>query len=166
MTDSQATFVADVHLAKLARHLRMLGFDTLWRQDIRDDEMLNVSETDGRKLLTRDRALWNRGDPDRRFCVTATAPGQQLAETLTQFGLLDRARSKHGFLTRCLECNALILPAQAHQLTERLPGSVLQEFDQFFLCPRCERIYWRGSHFDRMSRWVDEALNAKGDPTP
>lgn len=151
-------FAADVHLAKLARHLRMLGFDTWWKSDAQDDELLEISREEGRILLTRDRALSARAQPDRVYYVVSTDPKEQLQELLVRFALEEKVRSHKGFLTVCLECNRLLLPVAPHQVQERVPGHLLVEQTQFFLCPRCERVYWNGSHVDRMKKWVDELL--------
>jgi uncharacterized protein len=145
-------FVLDVHLAKLARHLRMLGFDSLWKSDYTDPELLRVSAEEGRILLTRDRALWEMA-PLSHY-VAATDPEEQLVEVLRKFELLDVAREGRGFLTRCLQCNSVILPAKPHHVAHLIPGDILTRFDEFFFCPHCERVYWKGSHWDRMREWV------------
>src|SRR4051812_16784614 len=106
------TFVLDVHLGKLARHLRMLGLDALWQDDFTDPQLMEISEREGRVLLTRDRDLHDRTAVERRHYVQATEPGEQLLEVLTRFALLDYAREGRGFLTRCLQCNSPILPVK------------------------------------------------------
>jgi uncharacterized protein with PIN domain len=153
-------FVADVHLGKLARHLRMVGLDTLWREDFADAELARIAREEGRILLTRDRALHESVPPEQTHYVQATDPAEQLRETLARYELTDRAREGQGFLSRCLECNSPILPCQGHQLLDRLPPSVRLQHREFFLCARCERVYWKGSHYDRMLDWVRRALGA------
>jgi uncharacterized protein len=151
-------FVLDVHLGKLARHLRMLGFDSAWQQEFADPDLLKTSQEEGRILLTRDRQLHEQAPAGTSYYVQAIVPAQQLVEVLTQFKMADRAREGRGFLSRCLECNREILPVSRTQIEDRLPAHVREEHEEFFLCPRCERIYWKGSHFDRMHRWVTELL--------
>jgi uncharacterized protein with PIN domain len=147
-------FSADVHLAKLARHLRMVGLDVFWSPEARDEELARLATQDGRVLLTRDRALHESLPAALTHSVRATEPGLQLREVMERFGLLERACSGQGFLSRCLECNSPILPAQGDQIAERIPASIRLAHQEFFLCPRCERVYWKGSHFDRMQAWV------------
>ncbi|MFL5813117.1 MAG: Mut7-C RNAse domain-containing protein [Bdellovibrionia bacterium] len=154
-------FVLDVHLGKLARHLRMVGFDTLWKDDYTDPELLEISKTDDRILLTRDRALSESADPALCHYVKATDPDEQLIEIADHFDLRTKISSMQGFLSRCLQCNSPILPVKPHQLEDRLPGHVRLQFSEFFLCPRCERVYWKGSHFDRMWERV-KLLMSKG----
>jgi hypothetical protein len=155
-------FVLDVHLGKLARHLRMVGFDTLWKDDYQDPELLEISRTENRVLLTRDRELVQKADPAFSHYVQAIDPDQQLIEVADVFELRSKIATMKGFLTRCLQCNSPILPVQAHQLEDRLPGHVRLQFNEFFLCPRCERVYWKGSHFDRMWERVQKLMAEPG----
>jgi uncharacterized protein with PIN domain len=154
-------FVLDVHLGKLARHLRMVGFDTLWKDDYSDPELLEISKAESRILLTRDRELFEKADPTLSHYVQATAPDEQLVEVADTFGLRSRISNMQGFLSRCLQCNSPILPVKPHQLEDRLPGHVRLQFNEFFLCPRCERVYWKGSHFDRMWERVQKLMSSE-----
>ncbi len=149
-------FVLDVHLAKLARHLRMVGLDSLWRPDYSDPQLLEISATEKRVLLTKDRALFESTPPSLRYYVTANDPKVQLTEVLQNFECLEKAKSGADFLTICLECNAKILKVGRAQIVDRVPANSLEHFQEFFLCPRCERVYWKGSHYDRMKNWVAE----------
>ncbi len=135
----------------------MLGFDSLWSDDYEDSQLKKISEEEGRILLTRDRALAE--STPSAYRVDATDPEKQFREVLEKFGLTEQARAGEGFLTRCLQCNSLILPVKGHQIHERIPGHLLLEHQEFFLCPRCERVYWMGSHVDRMKKWVAKALD-------
>lgn len=136
----------------------MLGFDSLWRHDFADAELKRLSITEQRYLLTRDRELAENADPLFTYYVQATDPNDQLKEVLEYFALLERVRSRRGFLTRCLECNHVILPVRGDQIAERIPAAVRQEHEEFFLCTYCERVYWKGSHFDRMQKWVEDLI--------
>jgi uncharacterized protein with PIN domain len=159
----EVQFALDVHLGRLARDLRMLGFDTAWTREVTDPELLEQMRGEGRQLLSRDRRLVEEAQAGatpalRPHYVRATEPEAQLREVLSEFELLDTARSMQGFLTRCLECNAPILRIQKRLALERVPREVVERHEEFFLCPRCERVYWRGSHFDRMREWVTRVL--------
>jgi uncharacterized protein with PIN domain len=152
-------FVLDVHLGRLARHLRMLGIDALWRDDFEDSELQRIAREEERVLLTRDRALAEA--TEKSHWVKATDHEEQLREVLTEFQLTPWALSGRGFLTRCLQCNSLILPVAGHQIHDRIPGHLLLEHQEFYLCTRCERVYWRGSHVDRMAQWVSRVLQSE-----
>ena len=139
-------FVLDVHLGKLARSLRMLGFDSLYRSDYTDRQLLAVSENEGRVLLSRDRALLLEPSLVRGYCVKSDDPVLQLAEVVERF---DLSRAAHPF-TRCMCCNMCLLRVPKEQIAHRLPPRVAENFDEFQTCPECHRIYWKGSHFLRM----------------
>ena len=153
------TFVLDVHLGKLARHLRMVGFDTLWSQDFTDPELLKISNEEHRILLTRDRELHDLAPAERRHYVQATEPGEQLREVVDRFGLKNQVVSHKGFLSRCLECNSPIVEVNGEKIRDRVPAHLLEEQKEFYFCPRCERVYWKGSHFERMKTWVKKLFS-------
>lgn len=139
-------FVADGHLGKLARHLRMAGFDTLWSNDWDDDEIVQLSRVQRRTILTRDKAMLRRNDVERGYFVRAVESEAQLAEVL-------RALQLEGLLapfTRCRECNTPLEDIAKASVADRLPEKVRGLYDSFKRCPGCERVYWEGSHFERM----------------
>lgn len=139
-------FVLDVHLGKLATLLRMLGFDALYRSRAGDEELVAISKSEGRALLSRDRKLVARPDLERAYRVRHQHPDDQLVELLDRFQLDD---CLHPF-TRCLCCNAVLEAAPSAEACERVPPRVRQMYREFWRCPSCRRIYWRGSHYERM----------------
>ena len=139
-------FVADGHLGKLARHLRMAGFDTLWTNHWNDDEIVRISAVQKRTILTRDKGMLRRKEVDRGYFVRATESEEQLAEVI-------RALQLEGMLapfTRCRECNVPLEDVPREAVLDRLPEQVRNLYDRFKRCPGCERVYWQGTHFERM----------------
>jgi uncharacterized protein len=139
-------FVADGHLGKLARHLRMAGFDTLWSSAWSDDEIVDISNAERRTILTRDKGMLRRADVDRGYFVRATESEAQLAEVL-------RALQLEGMLapfTRCRECNTLLEDVPRETVLDHLPEKVRELYTRFKRCAGCERVYWEGTHFARM----------------
>jgi len=146
------TFVLDVHLGRLAAYLRMAGFDALYRNQASDAELAGMVAREKRVLLTRDRQLLMRTEVDRGYWVRSTEPRQQLLEVARRF---DFAGSLRPF-TRCLECNIVLEDASRESVLERLPPRVARK-NRFRICPGCGRVYWEGSHHERMTRllqWV------------
>jgi hypothetical protein len=139
-------FVADGHLGKLARHLRMAGFDTLYGNDWDDDGIVRLAALQKRTILTRDKGMLRRGDVDRGYFVRATESEAQLAEVLARLQL-DNAVAP---FTRCRECNTPLEDVPRDAVLDRLPEKVRGLYDRFRRCPGCERIYWEGTHFERM----------------
>lgn len=147
-------FVLDVHLGQLAVYLRMLGFDTLYRNDYEDAELARISSQEGRTLLTRDRGLLKRNIVTHGYCLRTTQPRQQLVEVLRRFDLLG---SITPFL-RCLHCNTLLETVDKADISHNLPPKTVQYYNHFRRCPGCGRIYWQGSHFKRMQQFVEGVL--------
>lgn len=149
-------FVLDGHLGRLARYLRMLGFDCRYDRNAADDELARLSAEEGRILLTRDRGLLKRSIVRLGYLVRDDDPRRQLVEVVGRYGLAGTARP----FSRCVRCNGEIEPVARSDVAERLAGEprTLRYFETFGRCAGCGSIYWQGSHFDRMSRLVEEIV--------
>jgi uncharacterized protein with PIN domain len=139
-------FVADGHLGKLARHLRMAGFDTLWANDWDDDRIVGLAAGEARTILTRDKGMLRRKEVDRGYFVRAVESEAQLREVVRALQL-ERLVSP---FTRCRECNSPLEDVPKDAVLDRLPPKVRDFYDAFKRCPGCERVFWEGSHFQRM----------------
>jgi uncharacterized protein with PIN domain/sulfur carrier protein ThiS len=153
-------FVLDVHLGRLTRSLRLLGFDCVWRNDITDEELVEISVAEQRTLLTRDRGVLKRAKVARGYLVRATDRRRQTIEVLRRFDLVG-AIAPFG---RCLECNGVLEPAAKEEVEDRLPLRTRRDFDDFHRCPQCDRIYWKGSHFDQLVALVEDVRHAGAEP--
>jgi len=147
----EARFVTDTHLGRLASYLRMLGFDTLYRNVCCDAELAELSRSQGRALLTKDVGLLRRSAVTHGYVVREIHPRRQLGEVVRHFGLSGALAP----FQRCLCCNCLLQPAAKEDVEGRLPPRTRELFNEFHLCPACGRIYWKGSHYERMQRFVD-----------
>ena len=145
-------FVLDVHLGRLAAYLRMLGFDAVYDNCANDSALVRISFEQKRILLTRDRGLLKHSVVTHRYWVRQTDSRRQTAEIVKRF---DLARSIRPF-TRCMECNELLCAASRQEVCSRVPPSVAASCDEFQECIRCKRVYWQGSHYWRMRRWIEE----------
>jgi uncharacterized protein with PIN domain len=153
-------FVADAHLGGLAHLLRMTGFDTRYDNAYRDDEIERIAGDEQRIVLTRDRELLKRRTIDHGCCVRAQRSEAQLREV---FGRLDLARSARPF-TRCLACNAPLRAVDKAQVASRLPPAVRERCQRFSTCDGCARVFWEGSHWQRMNSIVAALMPADGGP--
>jgi hypothetical protein len=142
--------VLDAHLGKLARHLRLLGLDALLPSDTDDAALTRIASEEARILLTRDRGLLKRREVARGYFVRETRPRLQLLEVLRRF---DPVRLVSPF-ERCLRLNGLLAPAARDAVAVRLPPRTLKEHEAFFLCLGCGRVYWQGSHYDRLLEFI------------
>lgn len=147
-------FVADAHLGGLARLLRMAGFDTLYDNDIDDDRIEALAGGESRLVLTRDRELLKRRTIAHGRYVHALRPAAQLVEVVERLGLGAHAAP----FTLCLHCNAPLRAVDKALVLERLPPTVREHQQQFTICARCQRVYWKGSHWRRMAALLEAAL--------
>ncbi len=150
----ETRFVADAHLGGLAHLLRMLGFDTLYDNHFHDDDIVRLSESEGRIVLTRDRELLKRRTVTHGCYVHALKSEDQLREVVAR---LDLARSARPF-TRCLHCNAPLRAVDKAEVLDRLPPRVREHYERFSTCDACGRVYWEGSHWRNMQRVLDAVL--------
>jgi uncharacterized protein with PIN domain len=147
-------FVADAHLGGLAHLLRMTGFDTLYDNAFRDEQIERIAATEGRIVLTRDRELLKRRAITHGCYVRTLHSAEQIREL---FDRLDLARSAHPF-TLCLHCNAPLVAVAKAEIVDRLPPSVRERYERFSTCTSCRRVFWEGSHWQRMRAMVDDLL--------
>lgn len=143
---AEPRFLVDAMLGTLASRLRALGYDTVWRRDTADSLLLREARAERRMLLTQDRELSEIGGKSAYF-VNAKAAPEQLREVLDRFGLVpDEAR----IFTRCSVCNAPLERAEKAEVAGAVPPKAFARYDEFWRCSACEKIYWKGSHYDEV----------------
>ena len=147
-------FVLDVHLGKLAKYLRLLGFDISYDNSIQDDKIITQSIQEKRCILTRDKVLLKNKNVSRGYWVRATDPFEQVKEILQRFDLTSHIQT----FTRCLECNDHLIEADKETLLDRLDPKTKTYYHHFVTCPRCHRIYWQGSHYQEMKAFIDRLM--------
>ncbi len=145
-------FVADVHLGRLARYLRLAGLDTAYREGADDRE--------GRILLTRDLGLLKRRKVAHGYFVRETHSHRQFVEVLRRFGPLDLQP-----FARCLRCNEVLRAVPKSVVDAALLPRTRQYYDHFYTCGRCGRVYWKGSHWKRLKRTL-EATREEAERRP
>lgn len=149
---SDPRFLLDCHLGRLAAHLRMLGFDCLYQNDYDDAPLAHLAHEEQRILLTRDRRLLMRKIVQQGYCLRSLDPLQQLTEVILRFDLVNQIQPFH----RCLRCNHPLETVEKETILNRLEPLTKKYFDEFHLCPVCGRIYWKGSHYERMRKFIEQ----------
>lgn len=144
-------FVLDIHLGKLAVYLRMLGFDTLYQNDFHDEDLAVISSQQKRILLTRDRGLLKRNLVTHGAYIRTTRPTQQAVEVLKKFDLTKATMP----FTRCLVCNERLVTVDKRTIKNRLHPETSRYFHEYVLCPVCDKVYWKGSHYERMQKTLN-----------
>ncbi len=162
-------FVLDVHLGKLARYLRLLGFDAAYERDAADEALAARSAAEHRILLTRDLGLLKRTEVTHGYWLRSTEPERQVAEVVRALDLGRRASP----FSRCTVCNASLETVAERQVRDALPEGVRGRYENVARCPGCGRLYWPGSHFAKLSRFVARLTAGHGsghtsgpDPDP
>jgi len=148
-------FVVDSNLGRLARYLRLLGFDCLYRNDYSDDMVARIAGEQQRVVLTRDRLLLHRKIVIHGYFVRAGKPKIQTREVLKRFALFFLIKP----LTRCTHCNGVLAETGKSRIEHRLEPLTRQYYDKFLMCPDCNWIYWQGSHSTRIKQLLDELVD-------
>ena len=151
-------FVVDAHLGHLARRLRMLGLDAALGNEEDEPLIFGLSDDPDRILLTTRPQLAEEGLTDEAHLLQHEDLEAMTAEVVERYDLADHLQP----LTRCLRDNVPLEMASADAVAEQVPEQSREAFDQFWQCPVCEQVFWRGSHYDRMMTFV-ERIRARAD---
>lgn len=152
----ETKFVLDVHLGKLAKYLRMLGFDTVYRNDYDDREIARIGQIEKRIILTRDIGLLKIKSVTHGYFIRDQKPKKQLTEVLQRF---DLYKSIDPF-SRCIKCNGPISLVEKDRIDQFLEPLTRKYYNRFYQCLHCENIYWEGSHFNRINHFIADIRNS------
>jgi uncharacterized protein len=146
------SFVIDVHLGKLARYLRLCGFDSRFSTAFDDGELVEISNNENRILLTCDRQLLENRKVSNGYLVRSQKPGEQLKEVFARFNLKESITP----FTRCMECNSPLEQVKKEMIIDLLEPRTREFYNSFSICTSCRHIYWEGSHFEKMKKFVEK----------
>lgn len=152
---SEIRFVADRMLGRLARMLRLLGYDTLYATDTTPTQLEEAARRTGRVLLTRGAAPKRFPNVPRLLSVKSDSATKQLREVVLEFGLDTR----QGLWSRCTLCNGNIEPVEKTEVKDRVPPKVHEVYEEFYRCTTCQHVYWQGSHVERILKNLDALLS-------
>lgn len=155
-------FILDVNLGKLARRLRLLGFDTLYNNRYRDADIADVAASQQRIVLTRDRRLLFAKRITHGYWVRSVLPDEQVEEVLRRFDLYRQIRPFY----RCLLCNGLLQTVAKAEVLDLLEPKTKLYYEEFYRCSHCGKIYWEGSHVENMRQWYATHIQRHGQPIP
>jgi uncharacterized protein with PIN domain len=150
-------FVVDVNLGRLARYLRLLGFDTLYRNDYQDTDLVRICLEQRRIVLSRDRNLLKHSAITHGCFIHNTDPLRQIEEVIKRLDLANIATP----FKRCVRCNGLLRPIEKSLIEERLPPLTRKHYELFWICGDCEQAYWKGAHYQRMMELVEGLLKSR-----
>jgi len=144
-------FICDVHLGKLARYLRMVGFDVHYKNDFSDEEIVENSLNQRRAILTKDKGILKRNNVTHGYFVRSSRIEEQVKEIIKRFGLRKSIKE----FTRCLECNLELIKIAKEKISGNLPPKVNQSQEEFFSCSGCGKLYWKGTHHQKMLAFIE-----------
>jgi len=156
----ETRFEVDVHLGRLARLLRMMGFDTAYGTSRTDEAIVASAARERRIVLSRDRGLMKRRLVTHGYLVRSLVPREQLEEVLARFDLAGQVR----LFSRCLDCNAPLAGVSRVSVLDALPPVVAELCREFSRCPRCGKVFWRGTHWETMNALAADVLRRRGRP--
>ena len=149
-------FLCDRMLGTLAKWLRIYGFDTFYADyETDDNELLRIAKKDNRTLITRDKELTYCGKRENLNVIElkTTDLDKQLKQVLKQVKI-----DKKTFLSRCTLCNTTIYPIKKDEVKDKVPKKVFENNNKFWFCKKCDKIYWKGTHYDEMIKKTTELL--------
>jgi len=153
-------FVADGHLGKLARHLRLLGFDIAYNRMADDAALVEIAGREKRALLSRDRRLLMHAIVRNGYCPRSDCPEDQTVEVIRRFDL----EALLAPFSRCLICNAALERVAKTDVLDRLEPLTKIYYQDFRRCVACGKIYWAGSHFGKLQSRIGRIRTALGSP--
>lgn len=153
-----ARFIVDDNVGRLAKWLRMIGYDALFSANTDDGRLVHIAINEGRVLLTKDTQIMKRrvvtSGRLRAILIKDDDPKQQLRQVIEELNLDCHS----GQFTRCLECNHLLEPRDKQEVRDLVPPYVFRTQSQYMQCPQCQRIYWRGTHWQRMKEELEKII--------
>lgn len=148
----QTKFILDVHLGKLARYLRLLGFDCYYERQLADETIIDIAAKKKRIILTRDIGILKNKKVTHGYYIRNTDPHLQIREIIKRLDLMSNLKP----FTRCLECNSRLNKIQMKQIQHLLPKNTQRYFTHFQYCKRCDKVYWKGSHYEKMQAFINK----------
>ncbi len=148
-------FIVDVHLGKLAKYLRFLGFDTLYKNNIEDSEIIRISLNDNRIIITRNSGILKNTAVTHGYFVRSQNPKEQIAEVIRRFSL----ESLINPFTRCSDCNGKIIEITKDSVISKLKPQTKKYYSNFYQCAICRKVYWKGTHYKRLNDFINSLLS-------
>ena len=145
-------FVIDSHLGKLAMDLRVLGFDSLYEKNYTQEKIAHIAQHENRVVLTRNIGLLKNNRIRKGYWIRSQEPKIQVQEVINYFNLKDKILP----FSRCRICNGLIKQVSKERVEDQLPKMTKAHFHEFYQCAECHKVYWKGSHYEKMVKFVEK----------
>lgn len=153
----QPKFILDVNLGKLAKFLRMTGIDVLYENNYADEDIVKISLESKRTILTRDLGILKRREVSHGYFVRNIKGEKQLIEVVNRFHLQKSLKP----FSRCIKCNSILNKIEKNKILNIIPSKVKEYHNDFYICEFCNKIYWRGTHFEKMCSMIEKLIDFK-----
>jgi len=147
-------FIADCHLGKIAKYLRIFGLDTLYFQTIDDNDILDIATKENRIILTSDKELFLRAKHLDALYIDHAKFEEQLQKIFWHYKLFDKVAP----LSRCIKCNGKLKKIEKSEVIAELKMKTKKYFDIFHICEECGSVYWHGDHYKNMLKFVNKFI--------
>lgn len=159
MNAKRPIFVVDAMLGNLAKKLRILGYDSTYFSSVEDEKLVVIAKNEKRVILTKDEQLVNTAQKEgiRSILIRGNDEFEQIAQINAKIKLekfvIDSDNS------RCVVCNGKLLPIEKYRIINKVPEGVLEREEKFWICDGCKKIYWQGTHFEKLQEFADRLNN-------
>ena len=150
-------FIVDCMLGKLAKWLKILGFDTIYFSKIEDSDLLVLAQKESRVLLSRDNGLMEKSRSIKTLFIDSEDWNTQVEQVLNEFELWEDVSP----YSRCIECNVELRDLPKKRARNLVTPFVFEQAESFALCPECGRVFWKGTHHKNMEFKIEEILSKK-----
>ena len=159
-SDTKPIFLVDAMLGNIAKKLRLLGYDSEYSSNSDDDDLILKAKNENRILLTKDESLMKKAEKQAISVIHIknNTELEQLVQIFKNFNLSQVLVS--GNTSRCTECNGKLESIEKDMVIDKIPKGVLEKINEFWKCTNCNKIYWEGTHIEKLQKFVDE-LNEK-----
>lgn len=159
MSEKKPIFVVDAMLGNLAKKLRLLGYDSTYFSSIEDEKLITIAKNEKRVILTKDEQLTKAAQNQNAKAILIR--GNDEYEQISQINASIRLEK---FVidtnsSRCVICNGKLLPIEKYRIINKIPDGILEREEKFWSCDGCKKIYWKGSHFEKLQEFVNELNN-------
>jgi uncharacterized protein with PIN domain len=144
-------FLCDEMLGRLAKWLRVMGYDVLYLKNVEDEKIVENAIKEDRILLTRDKKLAKKFK--NSLYIEEKDLDSQIGEVVEAFKI---AKNEENFLSRCIICNVEIEEIEKEKIKGKVPENVFENFEEFWICKKCGRIYWAGTHWKNMKEKMEK----------
>ena len=154
VNNPKVIFFVDAMLGNLAKKLRLLGFDSLYSSNIEDEELLKIAREENRVIVTKDTPLFEKARKGKISSILVSGEDEikQICKINDEFNLGKLLVS--GNTSRCPVCNGELNSIEKNNVITKVPKGVLETMDNFWICVKCQKIYWEGTHIKNLQRFT------------